>query len=261
MTPWLSGIVQTIIGIVEGGRSGEPHNDAILILAVFFASAAFWHLLLWRRMLGHRRFWRAIDYAWYFGAFLSVVLGTYQAERAAEAARLRALGQVIQIELLRQDPVLLSLLDACGGAPDAGSAAADGLFDAAMCAAAIPVLNDARLFVFEHVRGVDTLPFIESKMARMTALCGKLAEAVARREAASEVGTALLEARLYATVHCDDAPVMAGRVAAYRAGSIAQAGTGPFGGMAHLWPLLLCLVVGLRITKTTAEVRQAGRAG
>jgi len=68
---------------------------------VFLAVAAFWHALFWRRMHGHRRFWRAIDYVWYSGAFLSVVLGTFAAERAAEAARVRGLGQLIEVEMQR----------------------------------------------------------------------------------------------------------------------------------------------------------------
>ena len=52
---------------------------------------------------------------------------------------------------------------------------------------------------------------------------------------------------------------MGRRVEEFRQGAAAQGAGGPFGDVAHLWPLLLCLVVGLRITKTTAEVRQAGR--
>ncbi|MGE0254110.1 MAG: hypothetical protein AB7N54_07380 [Alphaproteobacteria bacterium] len=259
MTAFLAGIVQSLVEFLDGGQSGEPHNDALLIIVVFLASVAFWHALFWRRMTGHRRFWRSIDYVWYSGAFLSVVLGTFAAERAAEASRVRGLGQLIEVEMQRQDLMVLAMLTECGGA-SAGGTPGTGMFDAAMCAAARPVLRDARLYVFEHMSGVDTLFFIEAKMARLAAMCAGLGEEVEKgRAAADEADAENVAERLYFQIYCDDAQVMGRRVEEFRQGSAAQGARGPFGDVAHLWPLLLCLVVGLRITKTTAEVRQAGR--
>ena len=234
------------------GLSGQPHNDATLLLSAFALAAMFWHLVLWPWMRGRKRFWRAIDFVWYGGAFLSLVLGTYQVERDAEAARLRNLAQLIEVELQRQDLMLLALVSECGGG------GGGNLFDPAQCAAAQPVLREARLFVFEHLSNVDTGFVIESKMARLTALCAGLAEANDARREESDSGRA--GERLHSLIYCDDAAAMAARVAAHRAGRAALSDGGPLGRVAHLWPLLLCFVVALRVTKTTAEVVQAGRS-
>lgn len=263
MTAFVASVVQSFVDLIDGGLSGEPHNDAVLIILVFLASVAFWHALFWRRMLGHRRFWRSIDYVWYSGAFLSVVLGTFAAERAAEAARVRGLGQIIGIEMQRQDLMVLAMLTECSSVSAASSSVRGAvMFDAAMCEVAGPIQRDARLYVFEHMSGVDTQFFIEAKMARLQAMCAILREEVEKaRPAADEADAENVAERLYFQVYCDDAEVMARRVDEFRRGSATQGVRGPFGDVAHLWPLLLCLVVGLRITKTTAEVRQAGRAG
>ncbi|MGE4221590.1 MAG: hypothetical protein AB7G39_19265, partial [Alphaproteobacteria bacterium] len=203
------------------GLSGEPHNDATLILSAFALAALFWHLVLWPWMRGRKRFWRAIDFVWYGGAFLSLVLGTYQVERDAEAARLRGLAQLIEVELQRQDLMLLALVTECG------SGAGGNMFEPAQCAAAQPILRDARLFVFEHLSNVDTAFVIESKMARMTALCGRLETANRAQMEESDSGRA--GERLYSLIYCDDAAAMAARVEAHRGGRAALSDGGPFG--------------------------------
>ncbi|MBM3560490.1 MAG: hypothetical protein FJX53_11560 [Alphaproteobacteria bacterium] len=93
----------------------------------------------------------------------------------------------------------MALLTECGGtSTGATTARGTGLFDAAMCAAARPVLRDARLYVFEHMSGVDTQFFIESKMVRLAAMCVGLREEVEKaRAAAAEADAENVVERLY----------------------------------------------------------------
>lgn len=78
--------------------------------------------------------------------------------------------------------------------------------------------------------------------------------------------TAELDARLpdedlHTLLYCDDFGAMQTRFVDLRSAAAAQAGVkgSPFDTLAHLWPLLLALTVGLRITKTTSEIRQSGQ--
>lgn len=143
-----------------------------------------------------------------------------------------------------------------------GYAASSRLFDLPLCRVAEPVLPQAERYVFEHLSGVGSLFFAETKMARLTEICGVTRAANRSAEAAAESDARVPETELYTLLYCDDEPAMIARFDELRriSGEQAVASRSPFGAMAHLWPLLLSLVVGLRITKTTAEIRQTDRS-
>jgi hypothetical protein len=258
--------VAGLIAYIDGDRSQQPHNHALLILSMFAGSVAFWHLVLWRSMLGNRRFWRAIDYVWYVGAFLSLILGAYQGERDTLVTRLQNMERLAEVELSRQDSIMVTLVTECDrllSADRLGHAASSRLFDLPLCRAAEKVLPQAERYVFEHVSGVGSLFFAETKMARLTEICGTTRAAYHDAAAVAESDARVPEAELYTLLYCDDETAMRTRFEEVRRISAEQeaASRSPFGAVAHLWPLLLSLVVGLRITKTTAEIRQTGRRG
>ncbi|SDG01892.1 MULTISPECIES: hypothetical protein [Thalassobaculum] len=260
----LAAPVAGLIAYIDGDSARQPHNHALLIMAMFAGSVAFWHLVLWRAMHGNRRFWRAIDYVWYVGAFLSLILGAYQGERDTLVTRLQNMERLAEVELSRQDSIMLALVTECDrliSADNLGHSAVSRLFDLPLCRAAQPVLPQAKRYVFEHISGVGSLFFAETKMARLTEICGVARSAYHTAEAAAESDARVPEAELYTLLYCDDEPAMVARFDEVRRISAEQeiSARSPFGAVAHLWPLLLSLVVGLRITKTTAEIRQTGR--
>ncbi|MDF1792041.1 MAG: hypothetical protein P1U88_09035 [Thalassobaculaceae bacterium] len=261
---FLAGPVGALIAFIDGDSARQPHNHALLILAMFAGSVLFWHLILWRAMHGNRRFWRAIDYVWYVGAFLSLILGAYQTERDTAVTRLQAMGRLTEIELGRQDSVMVSLVMECDrliSASDQGHAATSRLFDLTLCRAAEPILPQAERYVFDHINGVGSLFFAETKMARLGAICREVQTGYEAARVDQEADARLAEEELHTLLYCDDEGAMRVRFDEFKRVTTAQQSTGqsPFGAVAHLWPLLLSLVVGLRITKTTAEIRQPNR--
>lgn len=260
----LAAPVSGLIAYIDGDSASQPHNHAVLILTMFAGSVAFWHLVLWRAMHGNRRFWRAIDYVWYVGAFLSLILGAYQGERDTLVTRLQNMERLAEVELGRQDSIMVALVTECDrllSAERLGHAATSRLFDVPLCRAAEPVLPQAERYVFEHISGVGSLFFAETKMTRLSEICRVTRDAYRTANADAESDARVPEAELYTLLYCDDEPAMVARFEEVRRVSDEQesAARSPFGAVAHLWPLLLSLVVGLRITKTTAEIRQTGR--
>jgi hypothetical protein len=262
----LAGPVGTLIAFIDGDSAQQPHNHALLILTMFAGSVAIWHLVLWRVMIGNRRFWRAIDYAWYVGAFLSLILGAYQAERDTAVTRVQSMGRLAEIELSRQDSIMVTLVMECDrliAASGQDHPTSSRLFDLALCRAAEPVLAQAERYVFEHLSGVGSLFFAEAKLSRLGQICRTVEATAAKARATVESDARSPESELHTLLYCDDEGAMRTRFEALRRVVREQeiANSSPFGAMAHLWPLLLSLVVALRITKTTAEIRQSGRRG
>ncbi len=258
----LASPVAGLIAYVDGDSARQPHNHALLIMTMFAGSVAAWHLLLWRAMEGNRRFWRGIDYVWYVGAFLSLILGAYQAERDTLVSRLQNMERLVEVELSRQDSIMATLVTECDrllSAERLGHAASSRMFDLPLCRAAEPILPQAERYVFEHVSGVGSLFFAETKMSRLSEICAVTRSAYATAQGAAESDARVPEAELYTLLYCDDEGAMRLRFEEVRRVANDQeiAARSPFGALAHLWPLLLSLVVGLRITKTTAEIRQS----
>jgi hypothetical protein len=247
---------------LHGIPSGQPHNDAVLILMFFMGALALAHIAFWRLMKGHRWFWQSIDYVWYAGTFLSLLLGAYQFERDAEAARISTLTQVSEVELQRQNLITMSLVSECGrmlALDENGEPQGFQPFDLQQCKAAKPILDEARLYVFEHLSGVDPLFSLQSKLARMSTICAQLDVLIEEHLSTHEADAPNPAREIYFTLYCDDAKRMQTQLNDRLAA--AQSGGGSlvvaFNDIAHLWPLLLALLVAIRLTKVTAELLQS----
>lgn len=258
----LTDFVLSIGRFLDGTRSGQPHNDAILIVTFFLGALVTSHLALWRFMKEHRWLWQSVDYIWYGGMFLSLLLGAYQFERDAEAARINNLTQVSEIELQRQNLVTMSLVSECGrmlSLDESGEPQGFEPFDLQQCKAAKPILNDARLYVFEHLSGVDPLLSLQSKLNRMAKICGELQSLIDAHLATHEADAPNPTKEIYYTLYCDDARRMRTQLEARLAASRKDPRSliVAFNDIAHLWPLLLALLVAIRLTKVTAELVQS----
>lgn len=257
----LTDLITSAVRLLDGTQTRQPHNDAVLILAFFLGALVLSHLAFWRFMRGHRWFWQSVDYVWYAGTFLSLLLGAYQFERDAEASRISNLTQVSEVELQRQNLITMSLVSECGrmlALDDKGEPQGFEPFDLQQCKAAEPILEEARLYVFEHLSGVDPLFSLQSKLARMSTICGRLEQLVNEHLASHEADAPNPPREIYYTLYCDDAKRMQSqlndRLAATQNGSSLVVA---FNDLAHFWPLLLALLVAIRLTKVTAELVQA----
>lgn len=262
----LSNFITSAGRFLHGTSSGQPHNDAVLILMFFLGALALAHFAFWRFMKGHRWFWQSIDYVWYAGTFLSLLLGSYQFERDAEMARLNGLTQISEIELQRQNLITMSLVSECGrmlALHESGEPLRFAPFGLEQCKAAKPILREARLYVFEHLSGVDPLFNLQSKLARMSRICGHLEEIIQEHLSTHESDAPNPPQDVYYALYCDDAKRMRTQLderlmgPQNGGGSLAVA----FNDIAHLWPLLLALLVAIRLTKVTTELLQSRSRG